>query len=780
MNPMTIKFKFKRKSKTVPVNETKEERKKRLNRERVARSREKLKADPKRYKKHKRTRKTQNALFLENQREKRSADSGYDVKKKRYDKYRKRGQRAKNKRARKSQENSKAACSQPITTNDAKARPSRTPKRSEGARIRKAASRSNLPNSPYTWTKTVNHLVSNATPNRRAALNHENVFFNPENSNKSTGSNATPNRRAALHRENVFFNPENSRKSTESAEERPILKIVKKRGRPRKSESCAKKLFYCDPTTKKDVSRKARTQYQRRMDAEKRETTAEIKKMWKKEIRKFLENNDISREMPNKRDTMKIKGKWKAKRHLLMPYKEAFRKFLKQSNGYPYKYTTFRDSIPKYIQRMRLWHRRVCICMKHHNTEQKIKALNKLTGRNQGVMDIVKSTVCDYTDRPSKKCFDRKCDECGPEKINVIPIVAGSVNRKAKWYEWKKVNNEWKKITHHDTIDELIEKLKIDMEAFAKHVFTQYHQNQVMKDIIDNLPLDQAFALMDFAMKFEILYQDEIEPAHFSPKGVTIFPVFLVRHAVGSTTEKRKLSKECLIMISDQKEQNCRAVLAFTRQTLMHMKYNPTNVDHVKKLHRMSDNCACQFKCAEAFSHMDDIRREYDCEIEYHYSEPEHGKAQSDGIGATAKQCLSQEILFERAVINNPYEAYRLLSQKLTTNKRKVYYVPKRSIKTQKRKLRSVPGTQRFRHVKLNPDGTFTSREMGCGLPCCITNNESNIPCTNADYAMTLKTFRIPGVQPLQCILLKSMQPKRQPINYVIPEVVNFDPPQTP
>ena len=73
--------------------------------------------------------------------------------------------------------------------------------------------------------------------------------------------------------------------------------------------------------------------------------------LWREKVHFFLRQDDISRKMPNKKDVIHEDGYLIAKRHLLFGKKEAYMKLLKVNPNYPLKYTTFRNSVPRHIQR---------------------------------------------------------------------------------------------------------------------------------------------------------------------------------------------------------------------------------------------------------------------------------------------------------------------------------------------------------------------------------------------------------------------------------------------
>ena len=55
---------------------------------------------------------------------------------------------------------------------------------------------------------------------------------------------------------------------------------------------------------------------------------------------------------------------------------------------------------------------------------------------------------------------------------------------------------------------------------------------------MNDLPIDQCVAVMDFSENVALEAQDEVEAAHWTTKQITLHLVYLVRHAEGSVEQK--------------------------------------------------------------------------------------------------------------------------------------------------------------------------------------------------------------------------------------------------
>jgi len=151
---------------------------------------------------------------------------------------------------------------------------------------------------------------------------------------------------------------------------------------------------------------------------------------------------------------------------------------------------------------------------------------------------------------------------------------------------------------------------------------------------------------------------DEIESAHYGQAQVTLHPFFLIRHNENSTIEYPQLTKEAIVIISDDLKHDTQSIYNFTQKLLSFMKQNPEKVGLPTVLHRITDNCGFEYKCKQSFAHIGDPQKTDGVEVRYHYTEPGHGKGPHDGIGATIKHGLDKLVLYNKVKLRNAYEVY--------------------------------------------------------------------------------------------------------------------------
>lgn len=192
--------------------------------------------------------------------------------------------------------------------------------------------------------------------------------------------------------------------------------------------------------------------------------------------------------------------------------------------------------------------------------------------------------------------------------------------------------SRWMQVEKKERTEEVVKNIEEAIESYTGHIFRAKFQNRTQASLIATLPIDHCLVVMDYSENMTLQPQDEIESAHFTQKQITLFPIYIVRHSSESTNENPVLSKESLVILSDHQVHNASAVYIFTNQLLIYLRNSPG--PSVKVIHRFSDNCATQFKCKDAFSHLFLLEDKYDIKINYHYTEAGHGTGPSDGIGA--------------------------------------------------------------------------------------------------------------------------------------------------
>ena len=219
------------------------------------------------------------------------------------------------------------------------------PYSSPRARKRAERIRDKLPKTPKSWANTVNHIIRNA-PKETQSLLLDNV------QESEVEQDTTANK----------------------------IGLTGKPGRPRSEQTLVKKQLFSNLSPTTNIPKRSVNQYLRRKTRQMKRSPTKSQKckiMWTTKVEQFLIDN--SRCMPNKKDTILIDGIPVAKRQLLSTKYKIYMSFKESHPHFSQSFTTFRRMIPRNFRVLDASCRRVCVCTKDYNLDQKVDAVNKLT-----------------------------------------------------------------------------------------------------------------------------------------------------------------------------------------------------------------------------------------------------------------------------------------------------------------------------------------------------------------------------------------------------------------
>lgn len=173
-------------------------------------------------------------------------------------------------------------------------------------------------------------------------------------------------------------------------------------------------------------------------------------------VQNFYRSSEVSREVPFKKDVLKIKGpdgkkELVQKQIMTMTLEEAQRLYKVKYPDHKIGLTAFRKLKPENVRKVSETSRRTCLCQICCNVALKTEALKKhikdvKTEENRKILETVivdkkamgDSTFCQYENRPAAKCLTRKCENCSTENLDLYlePISCQSKDKKMTWYQW--------------------------------------------------------------------------------------------------------------------------------------------------------------------------------------------------------------------------------------------------------------------------------------------------------------------------------------------------------
>ena len=271
------------------------------------------------------------------------------------------------------------------------------------------------------------------------------------------------------------------------------------------------------------------------------------------------------------------------------------------------------------------------------NFEEKIQAVSSQAARmglselsSLDKYDVINMTLCPRNSGDYHKlaCLERKCDQCGPEKLNIL--VLGTQDKILNWKRWetekfvtksqdgaelnaegesKKGENKCKeakpsktitkKVLHDVTGDnqQLVQQLMEEAKTFSMHLFNAKWQRQQLHLLKNHLPKKWLLCVEDYAENFRTQFQDEVQSAHYNYEQATLFCVvaYYKCHVCEEDVE------ESFVGITSDLTHDAHSVHAMKLAFSQHLKSKGLTFEHSVAF---SDGCAAQFKSKLPFYYL--------------------------------------------------------------------------------------------------------------------------------------------------------------------------------
>lgn len=234
----------------------------------------------------------------------------------------------------------------------------------------------------------------------------------------------------------------------------------------------------------------------------------------KQRVIAFMERDDVSINMPGKKDCKKTedgdKGEKKQTRVLTDYLSNLHEKFQSENSNLKISKYVFCRLRPDHILLTKLISRNVCLCIKHQNIAMKLKCLRSLG------IEI----------SPNPETVSRKV--CSDEMTSILTKgLKGCEN--IDFEEWRRIEVEGKKkmkiVKVNMTKVEFESYMNSQYQEFLQHVERVKHQYAAIRQLKEQLPKNEVVVHMDFAENFTCSNADEIQSAYWNSTGVTLHPV---------------------------------------------------------------------------------------------------------------------------------------------------------------------------------------------------------------------------------------------------------------
>ena len=200
--------------------------------------------------------------------------------------------------------------------------------------------------------------------------------------------------------------------------------------------------------------------------------------------------------------------------------------------------------------------------------------------------------------------LEQNCSECGVEKLDFLPeeLDASDSCDDVTWekYEYvtimmkggksKKKIQLVKKVTKPG---HMFQYFKDQLHTFPAHQFRATWQNNQLKNLLDNLPIDHAVCIHDFSENYRC--SDRIEMQSYYFQKISIHVSILYRHAileydqVDSSTEEPNIICEQFFVISPDSSHGRHFTLYCQKQISEYLKSISAEI---KIMHEFTDGCS--------------------------------------------------------------------------------------------------------------------------------------------------------------------------------------------
>ncbi|CAF1145585.1 unnamed protein product [Adineta steineri] len=224
-------------------------------------------------------------------------------------------------------------------------------------------------------------------------------------------------------------------------------------------------------------------------------STRQVSLKVKDDIIKFYCRDDISYQMPGKRDTIVVRENGTKSTHqkriLLYNIREAHQLFLSEyctSTSDPViARTSFAELRPGYVLIKALMSHRVCVCAYHENVNLLLEALVK----------HVKGGMCS----------------------DLQTFTSALI----KWFQWKNTSGRAEKQESEGTVKDCVQHLSGLVEQYLLHVFIKRAQSSLFERIKEDTDDRKVLLQVDYSENFAMEEQDAIQAAYWNTKALSIF-----------------------------------------------------------------------------------------------------------------------------------------------------------------------------------------------------------------------------------------------------------------
>ena len=509
--------------------------------------------------------------------------------------------------------------------------------KTKNVRVLASRARKALPTSPNKYADTISHLIENATPRKRSALEDNNLHRKKYRRVATGHLNAIKVAVSTLK-------PQKSKSANQKRRQLVKAAITRSYSLRENARQLGVKWSYLQRINKvcEDIA-------VTRSDAMTEDS--------KDKVRAFYRNADISVELPDMKRVTKA-GSCKIMKSSIG---KAYKTFVETSDVKISK-DKFQKLRPKDVKLQHQQSIRNCVCDTCANVSLMGHTVLQTARRQhgcKGCSELVKTfadyltmldvTVCERQKTSvgsfaPKECIDRTCEKCS------IDTLTGQLHHLEThgitsicWHKWENVTlpNDKKKlclVSVKSNVRSFMSMLNDLLLNFAEHVFVAMWQQAMFKCITIKLPSETIVMVLDFGQNYLCLHQDEPQELHWDGHAqVTIHPIVCF-YRCGTCNEPVRNE---LVMLSDDLKHDAFAVTTFEKIAVDALKLH-TKFDLVVEF---DDGASSQYKSFRSFEDISKSMSRFGVKIVRAYYGSRHGKGPSDGVTAVVKRAVKQAVI---------------------------------------------------------------------------------------------------------------------------------------
>ena len=364
-------------------------------------------------------------------------------------------------------------------------------------------------------------------------------------------------------------------------------------------------------------------------------------------VKRFYEQDDISRQAPGRKDCITIRNNDGSKektqiRHMVNSLNETYALFKKKYPLAKVGSSKFAELRPKHVQLSNKLPHNVCLCKYHENFIFAVDALHKANPNFPTYTHNLPETL--LCPSPTEECWLNECPNCQDCKgFKDNYSFEDASEPTYSWYVWKNVeNNRITKTVEDGTIEDLLEHMCSLIPKFLEHCYVKRKQADAYNKerdaaLSETYNPETALLQVDFSENYTCVHQDEVQSAHWHQSQVTLFTAAI--YHTGKEHSK--------VIVSDNLSHTKETLVAYVDKLLEDL---PPAIQVVSV---WSDGPSTQFKNKFIAASIPALEQKHNLKIKWNYFATSHGKGPVDGIGGSTKRFVWQNVSSRKNMVKD-------------------------------------------------------------------------------------------------------------------------------